>query len=70
LAAHLEAFGDGPFQVVLLAESMEKFRQTVDRNEIHFEETFDFPESLLISDVDRFGLRLVVTSREKEGNTA
>jgi hypothetical protein len=69
LGAHLDAFGDGPFQVVLLAESTEKFRQTVDRNGVHFEGTPDFPGSLLIGDIDRFGLRLVVTSREKGGDS-
>lgn len=69
LAEHLEAFGDGPFQIVLLSQSTEKFRQTVDRSQVHLGTTPDFPQSLLISDVDSFGLRLVVTSREKGGNT-
>ena len=60
---------DGPFQIVLLAESTEKFRQGVDRNEVHFDATPDFPESLLIGDVDRFGLRLVVTDQKNGGAT-
>ena len=33
LAEHLDACGDGPFRAMLLSESGEKFRQTVDRDQ-------------------------------------